>query len=774
MTAEKRGARHSNGDMAIGRNAKAKAKEIIDDFERLGFVDEEPEAPAAKGDDLPEQEDTPVIWGAIKAAGDWELDVLAIPYGGQKGGKDSHGEYFGPSTNLHEDKFTDPLVLYYHGYTPEGKPQGDPIIIGKVSAKRWTDQAGRWVRVLLDKGNQYAARVWAAAKAGKARASTGSIVHLVRKTADGLITNWPFAELSIFDTEGKRQPANQYAVALPVMKSLYQLAGKELPDLEPNDNESQPEAAAIGESAAKAESEGVGITHAHKSAKDITTMDEKEIVKLVADTVTSTLDARENAAKAEATRNAEIEAAKEEGRKAAKAEFEKEAAKGRRLPIGDGKAPYQSQFGDTRKYDNLNAADTDLLIEILTPMRANSERKDYSQAPETALKALALKLDESKSDHDQVAKNSMKAIFAERGVEDVASAMKANELNHSTQAGFGDEWVGVAYSTRLWEAVRQETFVAEKLMARAIEVPQGMESIYLPLEGADLTFYKVAQATANNATTGIPDATVTASKIATDRASLTLAKMGARGVFSGEMNEDSLIPFVPNLNRQLELGAAETLEHVAIDGDTATGATTNINDIGGTPAGTEAFLLLNGFRKSPLVTTTANSRSAGTLTVEDFLETLKLMGLAGRNAFNHKDRVEFILDAWTAWKALELTEVKTRDVFVAPTIENGELASIYGFKVNRSAFMHWANQDATYGLKANTSGKVDLDTASNNTTGSILAVRWDQWQFGIRRRMTIETTRIPQADATQIVALMRFGMTQRDTEASAISYAVTL
>ncbi len=88
--------------------------------------------------------------------------------------------------------------------------------------------------------------------------------------------------------------------------------------------------------------------------------------------------------------------------------------------------------------------------------------------------------------------------------------------------------------------------------------------------------------------------------------------------------------------------------------------------------------------------------------------------------------------------------------------------------------MHKANADATYGLKANSAGKLDLDTASNNTTGVILAVRWDQWQFGWRRRMTIETTRVPAADSTEIVALMRFGMVQRDTEASAISYNITL
>jgi len=73
-------------------------------------------------------------------------------------------------------------------------------------------------------------------------------------------------------------------------------------------------------------------------------------------------------------------------------------------------------------------------------------------------------------------------------------------------------------------------------------------------------------------------------------------------------------------------------------------------------------------------------------------------------------------------------------------------------------------------LKANAAGKVDLDTAANNTKGALLAVRWDQWRLGWKRRMTIETTRVPSADSTEIVALMRVGLAQRDTEASAISY----
>jgi thiol-disulfide isomerase/thioredoxin len=119
-------------------------------------------------------------------------------------------------------------------------------------------------------------------------------------------------------------------------------------------------------------------------------------------------------------------------------------------------------------------------------------------------------------------------------------------------------------------------------------------------------------------------------------------------------------------------------------------------------------------------------------------------------------------------------ELKTTDVNSQATVENGQLTRIWGREVVVSPNMHRANQDATYGLKANTAGKVDLDTASNNVTGSILAVRWDQWRFGYKRMMNFEIQREPQADATTIVVNMRVGLINRDNEASAISYGVTL
>ena len=409
------------------------------------------------------------------------------------------------------------------------------------------------------------------------------------------------------------------------------------------------------------------------------------------------------------------------------------------------------------RYDNVAADDLAIAISVLkTAHKTGLSERGVNVA---AFKALAMRLE---SDEGGKTEASIKARQAFKSL-----GMKANEIAQSTLASYGDEWVGVYYSGALWESIRQETAIVNRIPS--FEVPQGAESVVIPLESTDPIWYKVAQASALSADPGgIPTNTVTSSKLGTAQKVLTLGKMGARVLWTGELEEDSVIPYVQQLRRQLAVSAAEYLESAVIDGDTDTTATTNINDIGGTPAGSEYWLLVDGFRKLALITNTANARDGGTLTSSDFLETVKLMGVSGSNA--DLMRTAFIIPWAMHWKALELADVKTRDVFSGATIENGRLAAIYGYPVYVSHHMHKAHANRL----ANTAGKIDLDTDGNNTKSALLAVRFDQWQLGWRRRMTLETTRIAAADSTEIVALMRWGMVNRDNEAAAISYNMTV
>ncbi|CAK0770162.1 putative Phage major capsid protein [Gammaproteobacteria bacterium] len=184
------------------------------------------ESGAAKTDGyLPMFVQTQIIEGAIKAAGDWTLDVLGVPFGGPFNGRDMVGEKFTPRTKVHEDIYHEIPVFYYHGYDENFRPQGDPIIIGKATYDH-VDNSGHWYKVILDKAQQLAERVWEAAKAGTARASSGTIAHILRKTQDGEITNWPVVEMTLTDRlTGKLQAANAYAVAYPAAKATFEKAG---------------------------------------------------------------------------------------------------------------------------------------------------------------------------------------------------------------------------------------------------------------------------------------------------------------------------------------------------------------------------------------------------------------------------------------------------------------------------------------------------------------------------------------------------------------------
>ena len=693
---------------------------------------------------------------AVKAvqndAGEWVLDVLGVPFGGPNGGRDSDGQFFSPSTNVYADQFPSPPVVYYHGYTPEGKPAGDPQIIGKVTGieKR---QDGWWYRVVLDRANEFASRVWSAAQKGTARASSGTILHMARMLVAGVkrvwdritkgeIISWPVAELSLIDAEGQRQPANQYAVAIPAMKMMYEQAGIDLPDIEEPIGEPEAEAeASTGADAAQPDNQPF-IDQLNGDTKMDANVEEL-VAKAMADYQIKQ-DA-EAAKKAEAERIAKLEAENE----ALKAKV----AESGRLPLNE-KGVNIHKYGELAQFDNLDAGDQAVLVGVL---RANEGNKGAHRVSDAALKALAIKLQEDKT---SIGANGAGALKA--------AGIKADEVEYSTLATYGDEWVGVAYSQAIWEAIRLGTPVVSKLPS--IEVPRGVESIVLPLEYTDPTFYKVAENTTYDSTMKTPVPTITSSQMATAKATMSLAKMGARVLWSGELEERSLVPFAAQLRQQLQTAGAEYLESAIIDGDNVTTATTNVNDIAatGTQGGTEYYLLFDGFRVSPLVTTTANSRSAGgSLDVTDYIETLKLMGGAGINALD-RSKVSFIIDPNTYWKSLTLPEVLTRDVFASPTIEGGRLNGLWGYEIITSANMHRMSSVR----KANSAGKVDQDTVSNNAYGAILGVRWDQWKFGFQRRMTLEVERYARADTNEIVSMMVCGLIQRDTESSAITYYV--
>ena len=511
------------------------------------------------------------------------------------------------------------------------------------------------------------------------------------------------------------------------------------------------------------------------SVGDISDEDAKKLKGLMAEeaTLSMQVEAAKVAAQAEEDDKKTADEAQkkivEDAVAEAKVKWEEDAAiKARRLPGGGKLAPHQTEFADTYRFDGASPGDIAITIQLL--------RNLNKPVSDGAYKALALRIAEEKPVEGMLgtvySKSALKAglnIQNELTPDGVAAAFKATtDPMYSTLGSGGDEWVGTMYAREIWKTIRSQNVIVAKFPS--VVIPDGFESETFPVESADPTWYKVAQVTAADSTMKIPTATITASQATTALKSIAVAKLGARVMYSGEMVEDSLIPFAPQLRQQLADSGGEIMEMTLIDGDTEEGASTNINDIAGTPAVEDSFLLVNGLRKLGLITTTANSVSGGALSEDDYLNTMALMGTAGLGSADIQ-KCAFIVDPSVYRKSLKLSVLKTRDVWEQATLKGGVLTGIWGYALYPSWNMHRADSDRL----ANSAGKVDVDTVANNSTGSIISVRWDQWKLAYKRRMTLEITRRAESDSWEIVALTRYGFGSRNNEdAAAISYNLTI
>ena len=186
---------------------------------------------------------------AVKAVGDWELDVKPVPFNRP----DSDQQWFDENTDIMENAFQTPLIVYQHGIKQGAKSiDGKPVIVGKAVPGSLEKKSDGWhIRVILDKAVKQAKDIMEAAKRGLVAVSSGSIAHLARldvngkliqyeKTRPGRIAVWGLAEISLWEMGGGNvRPASQFAVALPAMKAMYKVAGIKFPEI---DTHGAPEA----------------------------------------------------------------------------------------------------------------------------------------------------------------------------------------------------------------------------------------------------------------------------------------------------------------------------------------------------------------------------------------------------------------------------------------------------------------------------------------------------------------------------------------------------
>jgi hypothetical protein len=103
----------------------------------------------------------PVAASAVKAVGDWELDVLAVPFGA----KDSDGQWFDGDTDIMHEAFSTPVAIYQHGVQQGAKGYQDkPIVIGSTVPGSLEKKGDGWhLRVVLNKALKQAKDIMDAA-----------------------------------------------------------------------------------------------------------------------------------------------------------------------------------------------------------------------------------------------------------------------------------------------------------------------------------------------------------------------------------------------------------------------------------------------------------------------------------------------------------------------------------------------------------------------------------------------------------------------------------
>lgn len=135
------------------------------------------------------------------------IEGLAIPFGGPAH-RDLDGEYFTKDTDLCIEWLGESgrPILYHHGLNGTTKT----AVIGRQTGMEVKDD-GVWIRAELDKNSRYRDLVGKLIDQQALGMSSGAMPHLVTKSRDGHITQWPWVEESLTPT-----PANPDAVAYHV------------------------------------------------------------------------------------------------------------------------------------------------------------------------------------------------------------------------------------------------------------------------------------------------------------------------------------------------------------------------------------------------------------------------------------------------------------------------------------------------------------------------------------------------------------------------------
>lgn len=334
----------------------------------------------------------------------------------------------------------------------------------------------------------------------------------------------------------------------------------------------------------------------------------------------------------------------------------------------------------------------------------------------------------------------------------------------TAESGYGLQLVGAQYETELWRAAR----AGDPLLSMIREIPMRFPADTIPVDGALPELRLLGESTTSGASA------YTESDTPTSSATLTAKKLGINQLWSGELDEDSIIRYADFLREQLNRAAMHGLASSIYNGDNTNAGTGNINLDDADPADTKHYLAYDGIRHYWLVTATGQGKDmAGALDPKEIDRARgKLNGTTddvdadfnninwGANAAD----LAVVCDFDTYMNLLDLDVVATVDKYgPSATVITGELGKYRGMRVFSPA----------YASKTEADGKAS-DTETSNTKGQITVFNPQGFIRGSLRGLSLYFDRVQRTDQFLFELYMRKAFTRFGGNVAAGIYDITV
>jgi len=304
--------------------------------------------------------------------------------------------------------------------------------------------------------------------------------------------------------------------------------------------------------------------------------------------------------------------------------------------------------------------------------------------------------------------------------------------------------IGVQYMTQMWEAATQSAVITPLIRS----YPMASKTGYIPVFGAPPVPIAYPESTVDDPADYDTQDTTFA------RVSVTANKYGIHQKWSGEIEEESIVPFVAAIRERAVQSVSFYSDDIVMNSDTTLAATGNINSDDALLAANHRLVQCDGIRHGAIVDTTTNTVAiaGASIALSDLTGLRKLCIDRTRltdwaHPANPRDFV-YVINSEGYDAVQNIDELVTVDKYGAnATVLTGEVAAIGRNPLLVTMAVPLTEAD----------GKVSA-TPGNNTLNQAVAFNRNALSLGYLRQMTVETYRKPYKDQNGFVMFWRMGV----------------